>query len=236
MLGENLGLSVFCTHQTVPLFAGWVNQAHSWAAASCVGLRQISWGVSWEGQRGKWILSVSQDCAAFVTLQLCCSEVQTAFICCIWCMMHLLLAWMHKDNSDSKAGFSQSHLVSSGTSIQRCPKRIKRRNYSLFLSRVCFSIQKGSGKCTLQTLQNTIEKSTPENFCHWGRWFNSLNSQQNRSQLLNWKGEVSYSYSTKEKAGCVTELFTSLLLIPLLKNSSSALWSMARQLVKAPGG
>lgn len=173
----------------------------------------------------------------FVTLQLCCSEVQTAFICCIWYMMHALLVWMHNNNSDSKAGFSQSHLVSLGTNIQRCPKRITRRNVSLFLSRVCFSIQKGSGKCTLQTLQNAIEKSTPENFCHSGRCFNCLNSQQNRSQLSNWKGEVSYSYSTKEKkAGCATDLFTPLLLIPLLKNSSSAPWSMARQLVKAAGG
>lgn len=186
-----------------------------------MGLRQISCSLSWEGQRGKWILSAPQGSAAFIILQVCCSEVQAAYLWFILGMMHLLSVWMHNANSESKAGFSQSQLASLGTNVQRCPKRITRRNVNAFLRRSMFLY---SERQWHSTLQNAIEKSTREKFCHSGKYFNYLNSQQNRSWLLNWKGEVSYSYSTKEeKAGTHPVVSQSFLpdtrLFPYLKTA-----------------
>lgn len=68
---------------------------------------------------------------------------------------------MHSTSSDSKAGFSQLHLVSSGMNIQGHSTRITRRNVNAFLRQSVLPYVKRQWQITLQ---NAVKKSNQKIF------------------------------------------------------------------------
>ena len=131
--------------------------------------------------------------------------------------MHLLSVWMHKASSDSGAGgagFSQSHLVSLGTKHTESQGETSPR----FSDRVCFSIQKGSGRALFKMqLRKALEKI----FVIQG---GALNSQHNRSWLLKQGGKyLAATAQKKKKAGVHPVVSQNFLpdfhLLPHLKTA-----------------
>lgn len=126
------------THQITPLFAGWVSQAHHTLGCSFMCGPEIDELQPFVGGPQRQMDFVS-------AMGLCCLRNSTGVL--QWgtgslYLMHLMydapFIGVDAQCQLSNAGCSQSHLVSSGTNIQRCLKRITRRNVNAFLRQSVF--------------------------------------------------------------------------------------------------